>query len=139
MNGAPRSADGASSTAEAAPSTSGVTPDTGTAMHAVAAAAVPSPMAAAPRPASHSSTAKRADECIRGGGGLAPRSERVPMRDRVMSRTRPRNLPPKPRDEDAKHWREHERLIETRTALGKFAPPALHPPADRQNCAILAA
>ncbi|KAI8452155.1 rab-GTPase-TBC domain-containing protein [Phakopsora pachyrhizi] len=68
-------------------------------------------MAPPPRPAEKSRAGKRALAAIQGGGGLGVRGPKASILQRVISRTRPKDLPPKAPEEDQKHLKEFSEMM----------------------------
>lgn len=60
------------------------------------------PMAAPPSPASKSRASRSALAKIQGGGGLGPKGNKTTALEKVLSKTRPRDLPPKAPEEDVR-------------------------------------
>ncbi|KAG0152523.1 hypothetical protein CROQUDRAFT_649950 [Cronartium quercuum f. sp. fusiforme G11] len=70
-----------------------------------------STMSAPPKPADKSKAGKKAVEAIQGGGGLGTKGKKANVLQKVLSRTRPKDLPPKPQEEDERHLREYKEMM----------------------------
>lgn len=68
-------------------------------------------MAPPPQPAEKSRAGRKALAAIRGGGGLGAKGGRANVLEQVISRTRPKYLPPKALIEDQKHLKEFDEMM----------------------------
>ncbi|MBW0534494.1 hypothetical protein O181_074209 [Austropuccinia psidii MF-1] len=78
-----------------------------------------SQMTSPPKPAEKSRAGRKALAAIRGGGGLGAKGNRANVLQQVISKTRPRYLPPKPTIEDKKHLKEFSQMMAASLELQK--------------------